>query len=161
MVSVIDTIIVYKWLLQATSIKCELSGSHVLAELRRRLRARLKAVRPSDNRVRIAKLEREVESVAEAIATAALRTSPAVATRLAGAEQALARYRTQPKPRHVDQLLPDLAKGWLAMLNDLQMTLMKDPRRSRIEIAEYIGPIPVRTTSEETVLEVHKGTSSR
>jgi hypothetical protein len=43
------------------------------------------------------------------------------------------------------------------MLDNLEQTLMRDPRRRRAEIAEHVGPIRVRTTPEEIVLEAQKG----
>jgi site-specific DNA recombinase len=67
-------------------IKRELSVPEVIAELQRRVRSRLKNARPTDNRAQIAKLEREVESLVEAMASGVLRTSPALASRLVKAE---------------------------------------------------------------------------
>jgi hypothetical protein len=54
-----------------------------------------------DNRAQIAKLEREAASLVEAIATCMLRTSPAIAKRLAATEETLAQLRAQPPPRSV------------------------------------------------------------
>jgi hypothetical protein len=107
--------------------------------------------------VRIAKLEREAASLVEAIATGMLRTSPAIAKRLAATEETLAQLRAQPGPRSVEQLLPDLEKRIQTMLDNLEETLMRDPRRGRAEIAEHVGPIRVRATPEEILLEAQKG----
>jgi len=41
--------------------------------------------------------------------------------------------------------------------DNLQTTLMRDPRRGRIEIAEHVGPIRVHTTPDEIILEAQKG----
>jgi site-specific DNA recombinase len=64
-------------------IKRELSVPEVIAEMQRRYRQRAKGGNVPDNRGQIVKFEREVASLVEAIASGVLRTSPAIAERLA------------------------------------------------------------------------------
>ena len=64
--------------------------------------------------------------------------------------------KIHPAPRGIEQSLPDLAKRCQRILNKLETTLRRDPRRGRTEIAEHVGPIRVRTTPDEIVLEAHK-----
>jgi hypothetical protein len=140
-----------------TGIKRELSVPEVIAELQRRVRARLKGGRTPDNRAQIAKLEREVASLVDTIAAGVLRTSPAIAQRLANTEAALARLKERAVPSNAEQLLPDLAQRCQSAMDNLEKTLMADPRRGRAEIAEHVGPIRVRTTATEILLEAQKG----
>jgi site-specific DNA recombinase len=139
-------------------IKRELSAPEIIEELQRRVRQRLKNGKPpTDNRAQIAKLEREVARLVEAIASGALRTSAAIARRLQDAEAALARLKVTPAPPSVQQLLPQLGERCQAAIDNLERTLMVDPRRARMEIAEHVGPIRVTTTPEEIRLEAQKG----
>jgi hypothetical protein len=82
---------------------------------------------------------------------------PAIAQRLADTEAALTRLKEQPAPRSDEQVLPELAERCQSAMDNLEKTLMADPRRGRAEIAEHVGPIRVRTTATEILLEVQKG----
>ncbi len=119
------------------------------------MRQRLKGERSVDNRARIEKLEGEISALVDAIASGALRTSPAIAKRLQEAEDALARLKAQPAPS-IAKLRPDLAQQSRAAIENLERTLMIDPRRARTEIAEHVGPIRVNVTEDEIVLESQK-----
>jgi site-specific DNA recombinase len=139
-------------------IKRKLFIPEVLEELQRRVRQRLKSGSTApDNRAQMAKLEREVLRLVDAIATGALRTSPAIAQRLQETEAAVARLKAQPAPRSVAQLLPQLTERSRSAIKNLDKTLAKDPRRARLEMIEHVGPIRVRTTADEIILEARKG----
>lgn len=138
-------------------IKRELSAPEVLEEIVRRVRQRVKKPRTADNRTHVEKLEREVASLVDAIASGALRASPALAQRLQATEAALQRLKDQPAPIDVERLLPQLAERAKAAIDGLERTLMSDPRRARMEVAEHVGPIQVVTTPTEIRLETQKG----
>ncbi len=138
-------------------IKRKLSAPEVLEEILRRLRQRVKKPRARDSRAQIAKLEREVASLVDAIASGALRASPALAQRLQVTEAALQRLKDQPAAPGVERLLPQLAERAKAAIDGLERTLMIDPRRARTELAEHVGPIQVVTTPSEIRLETQKG----
>jgi hypothetical protein len=122
------------------------------------VRQRLKSgSRAPDNRTQIAKLEREVASLVEAVAGGALRASPAIAQRLQEAKAAMARLKVQPVQRSIEQLLPELAERCRSSMENLDRTLAKDPRRARMELTEHVGPIRVRSTPTEIVLEARQG----
>jgi glutamine synthetase adenylyltransferase len=124
----------------------------------RRVRQRLKkGSAAKDNRAEIAKLEREVASLVDAIASGALRSSPALAQRLQATEAALDQLRTQPPAPDVERLLPQLADRCRAAINGLERTLGADLQRARTEVAEHVGSIQVVATSTEIRLETQKG----
>jgi hypothetical protein len=110
-----------------------------------------------DGRAEITKLEREVESLVEAIASGGLRTSTALAKRLQDAEVRLAAAKARPAPPSVEQLLPQLAERCQIAIANLEHTIAHDPRRARMELTEHVGPIHVRTTPDEIVLEAEEG----
>ncbi len=62
----------------AAGIKRELAVPEVIEDLQRRVRVKLRSLVPTtpDRRAELVKLEREVENLAEAIATGGLRRSP-------------------------------------------------------------------------------------
>jgi hypothetical protein len=115
-------------------------------------------VEPADDRAQIGKLEREVTALVEAISTGALRDSPALAQRLKEAEAALSRVKVRPvSTPNVEHLLPQLIECCWSVLKNLDRTFAQDPRRARMELTEHEGPIRVRTTPDEIVLEAQKG----
>jgi site-specific DNA recombinase len=137
-------------------IKRELLHSAALDELQRRVRARLKRNGTHQpDRAQIPKLEREIEALVEAIGSGALRSSPALAKRLQEAEAKLERVKAEPPSP--EQLLPQLAARCRSAVENLEVTLAKEPMRARMELAEHVGTIRVRTTPEEIVLEAPKG----
>jgi hypothetical protein len=103
------------------------------------------------------RLEREVANLTDAIASGELRASPAIAGPLQEAESALANLTAARAMPSVEELLPQLAAKCSTALERLDQTLAKDPRRARLELAEQVGPIRVRTTPAEIVLEAQKG----
>lgn len=139
-------------------IRRKLSLPEVMEELQRRVRQRLKGgATKSDDRAQIAELEREVSTLVDAIASGALRSSPALAKRLQDTEAALTRLKAQPTAPTIEQLLPQLAERCRVAVDNLPRTLAQDPNRARLEISEHVGMIRVRVTKDEIVLESQKG----
>jgi hypothetical protein len=132
--------------------------------LQRRVRQRLKDRDAApDNRAEIAKLEREVARLVDAIASGTLGASAVIAQRLKDSEAALARLKAQPPApkKSADQLLPDLAKRCLSALQNLERTIMVDPHRAQMEMREHVGPIRVTATPAEIRLEAQRGQFER
>ena len=74
----------------------------------------LAAHKPADNSKQIGKLKAEIENLADAIAGGALKSSPALALRLAKAEKDLATLEaTGPAPKAA-QMIPKLADEYQA-----------------------------------------------
>ena len=145
----------------AAGIKRELlPAREVIEELQRRVRQRLKdSDAAPDSRAEIAKLEREVARLVDAIASGTLGASAAIAQRLKDSEATLARLKTRPPApkKSAEQLLPDLAKRCQPALQNLERTIMVDPRRAQVEMREHVGPIRVTATPAEIRLEAQKG----
>jgi hypothetical protein len=90
---------------------------------------------------RIAALEREISNLADAIASGFLRSSPALAQRLAAAEAEFERLRLerQPKARVIARIAPKVGERFLVMVDELEACLGHDPERSRPALIEAIG----------------------
>lgn len=113
-------------------IKRELGAPEVLKEIQRRLRARLKARPTIDHGAAIAKLEREVSALVDAIASGVLRTSPAIAERLQVAEIELQRLAdrsnsSQPRPGRADTRPPGAALRCAEAIDRLEVLMARDP----------------------------------
>ena len=92
-------------------------------------------------------------ALVDAIASGALRSSPALAQRLQETEAALARLKARPATATVEQLLPQIAELCRKAIDGLEQTLISDPRRAGADLAEYVGPIRVTTTADEVRLD--------
>lgn len=137
-------------------IKRKLSTAEVLEEFQQRLRRRLKngpIPTAASERAHAAKLEREVSALVDAIASGALRSSPALAKRLQETEAALAHLKARPATATVEQLLPQIAEQCRKAIDGLEQTLISDARRARADLAEYVGPIRVTAMADEVRLE--------
>jgi hypothetical protein len=93
-----------------------LLAPEVLAEFKRRVTKRLAEEQraPAVDHKRIAELEDQVTNLVEAIATGALKSSPALAGRLAAAEGELERRRAAAVPREeskVSRVIPRIAEA--------------------------------------------------
>lgn len=110
-----------------------------------------------DNGKEIAKLQREISNLTDAIASGALKASPALAGRLHETEEKFASLRVRPAPRDPEQLLPRLAERSKSAIDNLERTMTTDPHRARREITEHVGAITVNTTPEEIRLKAQKG----
>jgi len=122
-------------------IRADLADPVGVDEGERRFGAAMRKSRqaPADNGMRIAQLERETMNMAEALARG-LR-SDALAQRLRGAEEALARLRTQVRAKRSEPALiaPNVRGRFLEMVKGLDKVLMRDPERGREELRGIIS----------------------
>jgi hypothetical protein len=98
----------------------------------------------------------------ELIAGGALRASPAIAHRLAGAEAELLTLQERPQDEpHVDQAAfqaPSLVDRYLAAVRRLPETLAKgDVERSRARLRELMGMIEVEADEREIRFRAESG----
>ena len=126
------------------SVKADLRDPEVIAEAERRFaRAMGERMKPDPRAVaRIAELEREVENLVGAIAGGMLAASPALARRLAAAEEELARLKAAQQARApvIARIGPRVAERFERMAGELEPRLQRDPERSRAALIEAIGP---------------------
>jgi|HubBroStandDraft_4_1064222.scaffolds.fasta_scaffold02724_5 site-specific DNA recombinase len=127
-----------------TGIRRELLAPEVLAEFKRRVVKRLADAQraPAVDHKRIAELEDQVANLAEAIATGALKSSPALAGRLSAAEGELERLRAAAVPREeskVARVIPRIAEGFEELVADLPNAVKRDVDRARATIRRYVG----------------------
>jgi Recombinase len=91
-------------------------------------------------RKRMAHIQREISNLADAIASGALRGSPALAERLRAAESELAslgELRVMKRPPSL--VMPDVRGRYLEMLHGLDGILERDPERGREELRRILG----------------------
>jgi hypothetical protein len=88
---------------------------------------------------RMAELEREVGNLADAIAGGLLKSSPALAAKLAAAEHELATLREKAVPRKVTRLFPRLRDHYRIMVANLPNAVKRDPNRARASIRYMTG----------------------
>lgn len=77
-------------------IKRDLSSPEIVEHVRKELTRRLRTPRPTVDQRRVKQLTQEIDNLVNAIATGALRNSPALAARLAEAEATLEKYKAAP-----------------------------------------------------------------
>ena len=137
-------------------IKRDLRSPEVIDEIVRRVRAALRARKPSapDHAGRIKQLRAEAENLADAIASGALRASPTLAAKLTAAEAELERLTaTQAEPvRAVDvtPILADLPARAGRALERLEETLAAgDIPRAREEIRTHVGTVTIEADERE------------
>ena len=129
-------------------IKRDLLSDEAIAELQARaVRALTQTKSQTDtSAARISTLTTEIQNLTEAIATGALRTSKAIAERLALAERELAQLSAHRPTRKADILkLPiQLGERCRRMVANLEAELSRDVHRSRTLLRQLIGnEIPV------------------
>jgi site-specific DNA recombinase len=127
-------------------IKTELLTPEKLEDLRRRVAQKAAtAPKPVNPAPRIAELRRQIENLTEAIATGALKASPALADRLTVAEEELARLTAQVvKPAaKIVELPARIMARFKMMVERLEEYLARDPNRARAALREICGEIPV------------------
>lgn len=138
-------------------IKRDLRDPTVIEELCRRVRARLRTpkAKPIDSSARIATLQQQLDNLANAIASGALRASPTLATKLQAAEAELGQLQgaqaqpTAPKA-NVEQLLADLPKHASHAVERLEETLASgDVARGREELRSHVGTVSVEADDRE------------
>lgn len=125
------------------SVKADLRDPELIAEVERRVMKALAPKKPrTDSGPRIAELLREVENLADAIASGLLKSSPALAKRLSTAEEELGRLQAQQRAKApvVARIAPKVAEMFLGLLNRLEEPLGRDPSRSRSALMDAIGP---------------------
>ena len=123
-------------------VKGDLSGPAIVEHVSKELRRRRKAGRPEANSGRLHELEREVDNLANAVASGALRHSPAVAARLAAAETELAKLQEPPPDTERD---PVRARQALFQAIEEPITLHPENGMLVAEIS-YRAPLPLWAT---------------
>jgi len=105
---------------------------------------------------RVQELEREIYNLADAVATGALRGSPALAARLATAESELARLKeSAPVTTPVARLIPRIADQYLRMVRELDKTAERDPQRARMALSKALEePITLHPENGVLVAEI-------
>jgi hypothetical protein len=119
----------------------------VIEEAKRRARTLIKArtVKPPDAKRR-QELLAQIENLASAIATGALRASPAIAAKLREAEDELARVEAESTApaANVERLIPRLAEEIESAIRALPKTLAAgNVNLARQELKGYLGLIRV------------------
>lgn len=140
-------------------IKNDLLAPDVMAEVRRHVHqvVRDNARTSPDKQERLQAVERKVANLTDAIASAALRASAALAERLAHAEAQLARLRAAPEPRrppNVERLLPQVAERCRALVERAERSLAEtDVDMARAELRSLFGSIRVVSDEREVRFE--------
>jgi site-specific DNA recombinase len=129
----------------AAAIKDDLLTPALLADLESRVAKKLAAPVPkAAHGQRIADLRGQVNNLTDAIATGALRASPALGARLADAEAELARLEVEaarPKAKVID--FPAKLTATVRKAVDRLVTYLRsDPHRARAAVREIVGEIP-------------------
>jgi hypothetical protein len=127
-------------------IKTELLTDEKLEALRRRVAQKVAAApKPANPAPRIAQLRRQIENLTDAIATGALKASPALSARLTVAEEELDQLTAQaakPASKVVD-LRGRIMARFKTMAKRLEEYFARDPHRARAALREICGEIPV------------------
>jgi hypothetical protein len=111
--------------------------------------------RPKVDQGRLRELEREVDNMVNAIASGALRGSPALAARLAAAESELSKLK-EPAPDRapIERLIPRIGERYLATVKELK-TAERDPQRARMALFEALEePITLHPENGVLVAEI-------
>jgi hypothetical protein len=92
---------------------------------------------------RLAQLDTEIGNLTDAIASGSLRSSPALATRLHGAEseRATLAARTDARTGKIADFLPSLAADYGRLVADLETALQRDVDRARHNLRALLGPV--------------------
>ena len=135
-------------------IQRDLLAPEVAAEVCRRAGklAKSEQQRAVDPSKALSKIRAEVANLTDAIATGALRSSPALAVRLETAERELARLEREasaPARGSVAYMIPRFAEDYRALVADLAKTLTNvSVPRARAEIRKLVGEVRVETTED-------------
>ena len=102
---------------------------------------------------RVREVASEVENLTEAMASGALKGSPALDARLTAAEALLGQLRSQETQRPdppAEALIPDIANSYRRLVRDLARSLHRtDADRARIELGRLVGPVKVEPADTE------------
>ena len=138
-------------------IKAGLASPVIVEHVRQELTRRLRRKAPTVDKVRVQELEQEVGNLVDAIASGALRSSPAIAARLAAAESELERLNASaPDNGPAVALLPRLDELFLQRVRELERTAERDPVRARQALLESIDT-PIALHPVDGVLEAEIG----
>jgi hypothetical protein len=110
-------------------------------------------------RARRSELQAEIANLADAIASGLLRTSPALADRLARAEQELAALQAAPAPidaSNIIELLPRVLEKFRALAANLGRLARHDVVRARTEIRKLLGDVTLQRDGNVLVAEINK-----
>jgi site-specific DNA recombinase len=134
----------------------------VLEEAQRRARALIRAgsQKPESSGARIRELQVQVGNLTEAVASGALRASPAIAARLTAAEEELERLQAERKTpaANVELLIPQLAGEIERAVRELPATYYEgDVYRAREELKGLVGTIKVVAEPAEMRLFAETG----
>jgi hypothetical protein len=124
------------------SVKADLRDPEIVAEVERRLMRALAARKPkTDSKPRVAELRGEIDNLTDAIASGLMKASPALARRLAAAEDELERLQARQlvKAPIVGRIVPNVAEMHLAIVDKLEERLGRDVAHSRAALTEAIG----------------------
>jgi site-specific DNA recombinase len=146
-------------------IKRQMLSPSVINEICSRVRREMRKspLRQSDSQPRIDALRTEIANIVDAIAGGVLRSSPALAARLTGAEAEVlelvaAKTAAEAPQPDVIALLADLPKRAKRAIKDLERTLASgDIARSRQEIRDKVGFVSVEADAREIRLFGEKG----
>lgn len=149
-------------------IKRDLSSPEIIEEICRRARAALKVSKPkaADHSGRIEQLKREIENLADAIASGALRASPALAKKLTVAEEELERLTSAlvapaAPVADVTRLVADLPARAVRAVERLEETLAAgDLPRAREEIKQHVGTVTIEADEREIRLYSEQGVAA-
>jgi len=127
-------------------IKVDLLSPEKLEDIKRRVAQKIAAKpKTADSGPRISQLRQQIGNLADAVASGALKVSPALAERPAAAEAELALLTAQaakPACKVVD-FPARLTQRYKKLVESLEQNLSRDPHRARAALREICGEIPV------------------
>ena len=138
-----------------SGIREDLQDPEVIGEVEKGVRAAIREQqrgKPANGK-RIAELRREVENLVAAIASGALRSSPALAQRLQAAEAELARLEALQRVKPGAIVIPDahvIRKAYGKLLERLDEVLTADPERGREALRQVMGGERIKLTPDPT-----------
>ena len=118
-------------------------------------------IKRPDMAARARELEQQIGNLADAIVGGGLQTSRTLGQRLQAAEQELETLRAAPAQSpgmQIEQLIPRLTDRWREFVANFEKRIRpEDVPAFRQRIGHMIGPIRVRTTATEILLETQEG----
>jgi site-specific DNA recombinase len=124
------------------SVKADLRDPAVVTEIERRMARAMAAEKPkAASGQRIADLQRQIGNLTDAIASGALKGSPALATRLADAEAELQRLQAEQSRAvpAVACIAPKVAERYLEIVGRLEEHMGRNTEHSRPALVQAIG----------------------
>jgi site-specific DNA recombinase len=122
-------------------LKADLLDPSLLAEIEKDVNGLLNApVKTPSPAARIAELHREIENLANAVASGLLKSSPALGKRLAAAERELEsiQFTRSPVQPRIGRIVPRVADYCREAVEQLEQTLTEDPERAKLELRSLI-----------------------